>query len=338
MIPGGIFKDSIIKFLQPIEPLLNDDGVSEIMINGPNDIWIEKKGILYATDLRFPNLQSLNCALTNISQCCGRPYNKENPILETHLPDGSRLEAVMPPIAKNGPTVAIRRFFKSKLTISDLIAGGTLSDEAAVFLAQAISQKENIVVSGGTGSGKTSLLCALSSFFMKRERIVVLEDTHELDLQQPHVVYLESRSPDENGRGAVRIRDLLIATLRLRPDRILIGEVRGVEALDLIQAMTSGHAGSMTTVHANSPIDALRRFETMILSSQSTIPHRAVSAQIASAIGIVVQIRRTHTGKRVVNDISRVLPTSEAGRYEVRTLFKRHFDGPLNSTGEETDK
>ncbi|MBN2342704.1 MAG: CpaF family protein [Deltaproteobacteria bacterium] len=329
MIPGGIFKESIEKFLQPIAPLLCDDTVSEIMINGPNDIWVERKGTLHATTLSFPNSQALHCALTNISQYCGKPINEDYPILETHLPDGSRLEAVLPPVAKNGPTVAIRRFYKSKLTISDLITNGTISDEAALFLAQAISQKKNIVISGGTGSGKTSLLCALSSFFMKRERIVVIEDTHELDLHQPHVVYLESRSADEHGRGAIRIRELLIATLRLRPDRILIGEVRGEEALDLIQAMTSGHSGSMTTVHANTPTDALRRFETMILSSQSAIPHRAICSQINSAIDIIVQINRSQNGRRLVNDISEVLPLSSSGDYQVHPEFKRYLDGPL---------
>ena len=329
MIPAGIFKESITQFLHPIESLLQDDSVSEIMINGPGEIWIERKGVLYATDFRFPSVQSLNAALNNISQYCGRPWDHYHPILETHLPDGSRLEAVMAPIAKNGPTVAIRRFTKSSLTISDLIHNGTISEEAAVFLAKAIAQKKNLVVSGGTGSGKTSLLCALSAFFMKRERIVVIEDTHELNLQQHHVVYLESRSADETGKGEIRIRDLLRATLRLRPDRILIGEVRGDEALDLIQAMTSGHAGSMTTVHANTPADALRRFETMILSAQSTIPHAAICAQIASAIDLVVQIRRGHTGKRMVCEISNVSAHIKGGNYQVAPLFKSDFDEPL---------
>ncbi|MBN2525195.1 MAG: CpaF family protein [Deltaproteobacteria bacterium] len=329
MIPQGIFEHSITRYLQPIAGLLNDDNISEIMINGPDEIWIEKKGVLHPTDLRFPNTQALDAALTNISQYCGRPWDENHPILETHLPDGSRLEAVMAPIAKNGPTVAIRRFFKSKLTVADLIQNNTISEAAALYLAKAIAQKQNVVVSGGTGSGKTSLLCALSSFFVKRERIVVIEDTHELDLQQPHVVYLESRSADEKGRGEIRIRDLLRATLRLRPDRILIGEVRGDEALDLIQAMTSGHAGSMTTVHANTPLDALHRFETMILSSQSNIPHQAICAQIASAIDIIVQIKRGHTGKRMVSDISTVSSAVMQGHYSVTPIFKRDFDGPL---------
>ncbi|MBN2718954.1 MAG: CpaF family protein [Deltaproteobacteria bacterium] len=334
MIPSGIFKQSITQFLHPIESLLKDDSVSEIMINGPAEIWVEKRGVLHATNLKFPSHQSLDAALNNISQYCGRPWDHYHPILETHLPDGSRLEAVMAPIAKNGPTVSIRRFFKSKLTITDLIETNTISEEAAVFLAKAIAQKKNVVVSGGTGSGKTSLLCALSAFFLKRERIVVIEDTHELDLQQRHVVYLESRSSDETGNGEIRIRDLLRATLRLRPDRILIGEVRGEEALDLIQAMTSGHAGSMTTVHANTPLDALRRFETMILSTQSTIPHHAISAQIASAIDIVVQIKRGHTGRRVVCDISEVASTQSPGVYAVTPLFEREFDGPLIRKGQ----
>jgi pilus assembly protein CpaF len=338
MIPAGVFKQSINRFLQPIQPLLADDTVSEIMINGPDEIWVEKKGVLYPTDARFPTSQSLDAALNNISQYCGRQWDHYNPILETHLPDGSRLEAVMAPIAKNGPTVAIRRFYKSRLRIADLIENDTLNEESAVYLANAIAKKKNVVVSGGTGSGKTSLLCALSAFFMKRERIVVIEDTHELDIQQKHVVYLESRSSDENGKGEIRIRDLLKATLRLRPDRILIGEVRGDEALDLVQAMTSGHAGSMTTVHANTPVDALRRFETMILSTQSTIPHQAICAQIASAIDIVVQIRRGHTGKRTVCDISEVSSTIRHGEYVVDPIFLRDFDGPLQKVKSEVTR
>ena len=338
MIPAGVFKQSISRFLQPIESLLTDDSISEIMINGPDEIWVEKKGMLYPTNVRFPTLQALDAALNNISQYCGRQWDHYNPILETHLPDGSRLEAVMAPIAKNGPTVAIRRFYKSKLRVADLIDNNTITEEAAVYLANAIAKKKNVVVSGGTGSGKTSLLCALSAFFVKRERIVVIEDTHELDIQQKHVVYLESRSADENGKGEIRIRDLLKATLRLRPDRILIGEVRGDEALDLVQAMTSGHAGSMTTVHANTPADALRRFETMILSSQSTIPHQAICAQIASAIDVVIQINRGHTGKRSICDISTVSSTLRDGNYLVEPIFRREFDGPLKRITPEVSR
>jgi len=325
----SIFETTISRFLNPIESLLGDSSVSEILINGPDEIWVEKGGVLLQTEVTFPSSQSLSSALTNISQYCGRPYNEENPILETHLPDGSRLEAVMSPVAKNGPTVSIRRFNKKRLTVKSLIENGTLTEEASVFLARAISRKANIIVSGGTGSGKTSLLCALSSFFPENERIVVIEDTHELDLQQPHVVYLETRSPDREGKGEVAMRELLRATLRLRPDRIVVGEVRGSEAQDLVQAMTSGHAGSMTTVHANCPVDALGRLETMYLYAGDGLPHFAIRSQLASATDIVVQVARHPSGKRIVGEVSMVESNLRQGNYTVIPLFTLDTEGVL---------
>ncbi len=326
---GGPFHAAIARFLLPLENLMQDATVSEIMINGPADIWVERGGVLSRTDLAFPSRQSLDTALTSISQFCGRPCNAENPILETHLPDGSRLEAVLEPIARNGPTVSIRRFSRKRLTVNDLIGNGALTHEAALFLARGIARRLNVIVSGGTGSGKTSLLCALSSFFLKGERIVVMEDTHELELQQAHVVYLETRANDERGKGAVNMRDLLRATLRLRPDRIVVGEVRGEEALDLVQAMTSGHSGSMTTVHANTPEDALGRLEAMILCGGSALPHSALRSQIASAADILVQVSRTPSGRRMVTDISLVDSHLVEGGYAVRRVFGLSSEGRL---------
>jgi pilus assembly protein CpaF len=329
MIPSGAFAESIPRFLQPIRELLDDPAVSEIMINGPEEIWVERGGILSRTDLRFPGPRALEAALVNISQYAGRPVSAERPILEAHLPDGSRLEAVLSPVAKVGPTVSIRRFSSATLTIPRLVELGSLSRDAARFLAAAVRRKVNAVVSGGTGSGKTSLLGALSTLVPDSERIVVIEDTHEVRLAKPHVVYLESRSEDERGRGRISIRDLLRATLRLRPDRIVVGEVRGAEALDLLQAMTSGHGGSMTTVHANTPADALRRIETMALMADTGLPHLALRAQVASAVRMVIQAERTARGKRIVSHISMVRGIGAGGDFRIDPIFARAPDGSL---------
>ncbi len=329
MNESSIFTESIESFLKPISPLMNDASVSEIMINGPHEIWIEQKGILHKTDLKFKTTHDLDSALNNISQYCGRPYNTQNPILETHLPDGSRLEAIMKPIAMNGPTVSIRRFSKKSLNIKSLISNNTITHDAALFLARAIAKKANIIVSGGTGSGKTSLLCALSSFFPKTERIVVVEDTHELELQQPHAVYLETRTADETGKGEITIRDLLHATMRLRPDRIVVGEIRGIEAKDLIQAMTSGHAGSMTTIHANTPSDALGRLETLILMEGSQLPYFAVRTQLASAADIIIQIARMPSGRRTITDISMVSKKLQNENFILKQVFSLNSEGTL---------
>ena len=322
MIATGVFQKSIAAFLAPVRHLLDDAGVSEIMINGHEEIWVERKGLISKTDDRFPSEAGLIAALTNISQFAGRPLNQQHPILEAHLPDGSRIEAVLPPVSKQGPAVSIRKFSKTMLTIKKLVDLDSLSAKAAVFLARAVASKKNIVVSGGTGSGKTSLLGALSAFFSLGERIVVLEDTHEIQIQRPHVVYLESKSADEKGRGRITIRDLLRATLRLRPDRIIVGEVRGQEALDLIQSMISGHAGSMTTVHANHPIDALRRIETMGLMSDTELPLSALRSQISSAVDIVVQAERTRDGKRQIGEISAIHNLID-NDYSLTKLFAR---------------
>ena len=332
MIGPATFQKSIEMFLAPVAAFFRDDSVSEIMINGPDEIWVERRGRLNRTDARFPGTDALSAALTNIAQFNGRPLDPSRPILEAHLPDGSRVEAILPPIADGGPIVSIRRFSRSTLTIDRLVASDSLSAEGAAFLKDCVESKRNIVVSGGTGTGKTSLLGALSSYIDDDERIVVIEDTREVQLQKPHVVYLEARAPDEKGRGAVPIRRLLSATLRLRPDRIVVGECRGPEALDLIQAMTSGHGGSLTTTHATSPGDALRRLETMALTANSGLPLTALRSQLASAIDVIVQVVRGRDGRRQVSSIARAEGLDPRGDYALRPLFARNPDGQLIST------
>lgn len=324
------FNSSIARFLGPVGHLLDDPTVSEIMINGPDTVWVERGGLIEADDARFPSMEALEAAITNISQYADRPVSALRPILEAHLPDGSRLEAVLPPVAKNGPTVAIRKFSRSTLTVKKLVESGSLSVESARFLAAAVRRKMSIVISGGTGSGKTSLLGLLSSFAVEAERIVVIEDTHEVRLERPHVVYLEARAHDRRGRGEITIRDLLKATLRLRPDRIVVGEVRGPEALDLVQAMTSGHGGSLTTVHANSGADAVRRIETMALMADTGLPLTALRAQVASAVDLVVQAQRTSSGRRLVTEITHVKGLGPGGEFRLRPVFSRDGEGPLS--------
>ena len=260
-IPREVFEQTILKFFDPIRPYLEDAGVSEVMINGPKEIFIEKKGRLHKVDASFPSHEALMSALRNLSQFVGRQLNELNPILEARLPDGSRVEAVIPPASPDGPSVAIRRFSKDTLTIEKLLQFKSFTPDAAEVLRAVVACKQNVIVAGGTGSGKTSLLNCLSSFAGQDERIVVIEDARELQLQLPHVVQMEAQPPDPRGRGRVTIRDLFKATLRMRPDRIVVGEIRSGEALELIQAMTSGHGGCLSTVHATYPIDTLNRLD-----------------------------------------------------------------------------
>lgn len=326
-IPREVFEQTILKFFDPIRPFLEDAAVSEVMINGPNEIFIEKKGRLYKTDASFPSHESLMSALRNLSQFVGRQLNKENPILEARLPDGSRVEAVIPPASPDGPSVAIRRFFKDTLTIEKLLQFGSMTREASETLSALVAAKQNIIVAGGTGSGKTSLLNCLSSYCAPEERIVVIEDARELQLQLPHVVQMEAQPPDPRGRGRVTIRDLFKATLRMRPDRIVVGEIRSGEALELIQAMTSGHGGCLSTVHATYPIDTLNRLETMAMMSDVEIPLAAMRAQIASAINFVVQTTRLLDGSRCVTHITEVLGYDPERGYQLGDVFVRRYLG-----------
>lgn len=327
MIPADVFEQSLLKFLEPVRPFLDDAAVTEIMINGPDLIYIEKKGKLYQTDARFPSREALTAAMRNLAQYVGRHIDEHRPILEARLPDGSRVEAVLPPAAPDGPMVAIRRFFRETLTIDRLIDFGAFTPDAAVLLRAVVGVKQNVIVAGGTGSGKTSLLNALTGFIHDDERIVIIEDTREVQCQQQHVVQLEARPPDGRGKGQVTIRDLFKATLRMRPDRIVVGEIRSAEALDLVQAMTSGHGGCMATVHATYPTDTLNRLETMAMMSDVQLPLRALRAQVSSAIDFIVQTSRLRDGSRCVTHISEVQGYDPDRGYELADVFVRTYGG-----------
>ncbi len=325
MIPREIFEETLLGFFGPIRPYLEDDTVAEVMINGPDLVYVERAGRIERVPVRFAGREQLLAALRNLAQYVGRHFDEQRPILEAHLPDGSRVEAIIPPAAPDGPNIAIRRFFRNTLTIERLIELGSLTRDAAETLRALVLAKQNIIVAGGTASGKTSLLNALSSFAAPSERIVVIEDSRELQLQQTHVVHLEAQPGDERGRGIVTIRDLFRATLRLRPDRIVVGEIRGGESLDLIQAMTSGHGGCMSTVHATHTLDTVNRLETMALMSDVRLPLYALRSQVASAIDVVVHSGRTSEGFRCVTGISEVCGYDEGKGYRFRDLFRRRW-------------
>ncbi|MEZ4286570.1 MAG: CpaF family protein [Polyangiales bacterium] len=336
-IPREVFEQTIFGFFEPIRKFFDDDSVSEIMINGPNEIYIEQNGRLTLTDARFQTLEALYSALRNLSQYVGRQLDEEHPILEARLPDGSRVEAVIPPAAPDGPSVSIRRFAKETLTIDTLIRYGALSQDAADTLRVLVASKQNIVVSGGTSSGKTALLNALSSFAGQDDRIVVIEDARELQLQLPHVVQMEAQPPNVRGRGEVSIRDLFKASLRMRPDRIVVGEIRGAEAIELIQAMTSGHGGCLSTVHASHPVDTMTRLETMAMMSEIEIPLFALRAQVASAVNFVVQTSRMADKSRGITHITEVVGYNPEKGYQLRDIFVRKF-GERGSDGRVPSK
>ncbi len=325
-IPRHVFDQTVASLFAPVFQLLEGDAVSEIMINGHDEIYVEKQGRLHLTESRFESEHDLMSALRNLSQFVGRELNSQQPILEARLPDGSRVEAVIPPAAPSGPVVSIRRFRRQKLTFERLVELGAMPREASVLLRSVIEQRHNVIVAGGSGSGKTSLLNALASLSSNDERVVVIEDSQELQLQLRHVVQLESQPPDIRGRGAVSIRDLLRATLRMRPDRIVIGEIRGGEALDLIQAMTSGHRGCLSTVHATLPIDTLSRLETMALMSDVEMPLAVLRVQIASAVDTIVQVLRGADGSRYVTHVSQVLGHDPRSGYQIHHLFEQPTD------------
>ncbi len=327
MISKEIYQRTLRQFFAPIVPFLDDATVTEILINGHAQIIIERRGQLEATSARFADEEELLAAIRHLGQYVGRRVDREQPILEGRMPDGSRVEAVLPPAAPDGPHVAIRRFAKETLTMDRLIDFGALCPESAALLRALVSFKQNIIVAGGTGSGKTSMLNALSSYIGANERIVVLEDARELQLQRDHVVQFEAQVADAKGRGAVSIRDLFKASLRLRPDRIVVGEIRGGEALELIQAMTSGHGGCMSTVHASYPGDTLSRLETMAMMSDVRLPMQALRAQVASAIDIVVQTARLRDGSRGITHIVEVQGLDEQGGYQLVDLFTRRIEG-----------
>ena len=320
-------------FLGPVKEFLDDDEVSEILINGPDSIYVERRGELEATSAKFPTAQSLLAAATNIAKSVGRLLDEANPRLDARLPSGARVHAVIPPLARGGTVIAIRKFKKDPLTIDLMRVNGSLSDEAMKLIRAVVTLRKNVIVSGGTSSGKTSVLNALSSFIGKKERVLVIEDASELRLQQRHVVYFETRKPDKNGKGEVTIRDLIHSSLRLRPDRLVIGEIRGGEALDLLQALNTGHAGSMSTIHANSPVDCLHRLETCALLSGMDIPLTALRSQVSSAIDVVVHTARLADGSRKVMAISEVLPLQD-GEYRTSDLLVWQTEQVVRDPGE----
>jgi pilus assembly protein CpaF len=290
----------------PLEPLLADENVSEIMVNGPEKVFVERKGKLSKTNIVFENNEHVMKVIDRIVSPLGRRVDESSPYVDARLPDGSRVNAIIPPLALNGATLTIRKFEKDPLTIDDLVRFGSLSPEVAEFLKACVMARLNAVVSGGTGSGKTTLLNVLSSFIPNDERIITVENAAELQLRQEHVVTLESRPANIEGKGEVSIRDLVINTLRMRPDRIVVGECRAGETLDMLQAMNTGHDGSLTTAHANSPRDVLSRLETMCLMAGMDLPVRAIREQVASAVDLIVQQARMRDGSRKIISVTEV--------------------------------
>jgi pilus assembly protein CpaF len=291
----------------PLEPLLRDDSVTEVMVNNYDRVYVERKGKIELADAAFVDNAHLLRIIDKIVSQVGRRVDEASPMVDARLPDGSRVNAIIPPLSLRGPTVTIRKFSRDPYTMDDLIAFGTTTPEAAQFLSACVRGKLNMLISGGTGTGKTTTLNALSAFVPNDERIVTIEDAAELQLQQDHVITLESRPPNIEGEGEIRIRELVRNALRMRPDRIIVGEVRGAETLDMLQAMNTGHEGSLTTIHANSPRDALSRLETLVMTAGVELPHRAIREQISSAFDLLVQISRLVDGSRRITHITEVL-------------------------------
>jgi pilus assembly protein CpaF len=316
----GVAEDIVEVFLSPISEYLKDESVSEILINGPHDIWVERKGKLMRTEAQFHNESALQAAMRNIAQSVGRKIDAENPALDARLPDGSRIHVVIPPAARQGTTVAIRKFSKAEeLTLTKLVG---ISADAAAFLQVCVALGKNMVVSGGTGSGKTTLLNTLGRLIPHHERLLIVEDASELQVKAEHVVCFETTPGNVEKVGAMTIRDLIRSAMRLRPDRIIVGEVRGPEALDLIAVMNTGHGGSMGTTHANTPADALVRLESLAMMSETTIPINALRRQISSAVHLVIQAKRYSDGTRKISHISQTLGVDEHGNYRCQDLFR----------------
>jgi pilus assembly protein CpaF len=331
---ASVFDAAIANFLAPIKDLLDNPDVSEIMINGPQEIFVEKGGLIYQVPNKFADEQALQSAMRSIAQSVNRVIDERNPRLDARLPNGSRIHVVIPPMARSGTTVAIRKFKEDKLTLKQLVDFGSLSKSAARFLDICIHLGKNIVVSGGTGSGKTTMLNVLGGRIPDTQRLLIIEDSSELQIKAKHVVCFETRKEDEQAKiPEVTMTDLVISAMRLRPDRIIVGEVRGPEALDLIQVMNTGHDGSMGTVHANNPQDACVRLETLCLSGDTKIPPDAVKKMIGSAVNLVVQVGRYADGGRRTSHISEILGVDQYGRYIARDIFRWTQKGIDNKTG-----
>ena len=316
-----VYRVGLEGFLAPVQSLLEDPTVSEIMIHGPNRVYVERAGLLERTDITFGSEHALLAAVNTIAQFCGKTISVKEPLLDGRLPDGSRVCVVLPPVSGDGISVNIRRFLRIAASPEFLLENKAVTPEALEFLELAVRAKRNILISGGTGSGKTTLLNILSSWFEPTQRVVVIEDTRELQLQQEHVIRLEARPADEYGEGEVTIRELFVTSLRMRPDRIVVGEVRRGEAIDMIQAMNSGHGGTMSTVHADSPSQACGRMEVMCLLTDLGLPLHALRRQIAMALHLVVQTARLHTGRRMITHISEVEYDAPENSYSFNHVF-----------------
>ena len=310
----------------PLELLLKEEGVADIMINGPKSVFLEKNGRIIKSDVTFRDNDHLLQILDRIVSRVGRRIDETSPMVDARLPDGSRLNAIIPPLALDGPSLTIRRFGSNPLTLEDLLKFGTFTPEMVMFLEGAMKARLNLIISGGTGSGKTTLLNTLSSFISNDNRIITIEDAAEIQLQQEHVLRLETRPPNIEGKGKVTATDLVKNALRMRPDRIIIGECRGGEALDMLQAMNTGHDGSMTTVHANNPRDAISRIETLVNMSGCDLPLSAVRKQVASAVHLIIQVNRLQGGPRKVTYITEVVGM-EGDTIVMQDIFKFQQDG-----------
>lgn len=330
----SVFQSAIKNFLSPINALLDDDSVTEVMINSFDEIWIEVKGKIQKTNCRFQDEDSLRAAVNNIAQSVGRRINDEEPRLDARLPNGYRIHAVLPPCSRKGTALAIRKFAKVQFTFKDYVKIGAMTTDVAQFLDICMKLGKNILVSGGTGSGKTTLLSVLCNRIPPGQRIILIEDSSELQVEYEHVLMFETRMPNEMGKGEVTIRDLLKSSLRLRPDRIIVGEVRGSEALELIQAMNTGHKGCLGTIHANSPQDAIVRLEALAQGGDGKLSEKALQHQVSAAIDVIVQASRFSDGSRRVATVSEVLGHNPDGTYNVIDLFstgrlKKAADGRL---------
>ncbi|MDI6830491.1 MAG: CpaF family protein [Actinomycetota bacterium] len=318
--------------LGPLESLMRDEAVTEVMVNGPRCVYIEKEGRIYPSDVVLEGEQEIYRIIDRIIGPLGLHVDEASPYVDARLPDGSRVNVVLPPLSLLGPVLTIRKFRRRPYTVEELTAAGTLTPAQAEFLSRAVAERKNLVISGGAGTGKTTLLNALSSCIGREERIITLEDAAELRLQQPHVIPLETRPPNLEGKGEVTLRDLLRNALRMRPDRIIIGEVRGAEALDLLQALNTGHRGSLTTVHANSPLDALSRLETMALTAGVGLPSHAVREQILQAVDVMVHMERTAGGERRVAEVA-CMEREEGSRPHLRRVTPSAVESPRGEPG-----
>lgn len=326
--------------LGPVEPLLRDETVTEILVNGPDQVYIERNGILELTELRFRDDSEVMRIIDRIVSPLGRRVDESSPMVDARLPDGSRVNVIIPPLSLVGPCISIRKFATTPYSADDLIRFGSWTQDMVDFLRACVVARLNIVVSGGTSTGKTTVLNTLSSFLPRNERIITIEDAAELQLQQPHIVRLEARPPNVEGKGAVPIRQLVINSLRMRPDRIVVGEVRGGEALDMLQAMNTGHDGSLTTAHSNTPRDTLHRVETMVLMAGMDLPLKAIREQIASAFDLVVHLDRLADGTRKITHITEVqgmegdvIVMQDVFRFMQTSVRQNHVEGYFTATG-----